>query len=196
MSAQITGWGSCVPPIARATPGAADISCHGLPTPRPGCSRLRDLFAGDECGVDPTEAVFAQVRQQGSQWASHRKVINGILFRTRTGVPWWDLPVQGGRADHQLTYNFRAMATRYDKRAYVFHGTVTVAALRLRLRSRSAGRNLPSGCPPRPRLARPGPASPRAPLATTRPSVSGIPPRPVGGRPRSRTGEQGTPTPK
>ncbi|WP_307618731.1 IS5 family transposase [Streptomyces sp. V3I7] len=30
---------------------------------------------------------------------------------------------------------FRAVATRYEKRAYVFHGTVTVAAIRLWLRS-------------------------------------------------------------
>ena len=30
--------------------------------------------------------------------------------------------------------NFRAVATRYDKRAYVFHGTVTVDAIRLWLR--------------------------------------------------------------
>jgi transposase len=30
--------------------------------------------------------------------------------------------------------NFRAVATRYDKRAYVFHGTVTVTAIRLWLR--------------------------------------------------------------
>ncbi|QTA36621.1 putative transposase [Streptomyces sp. CA-256286] len=30
--------------------------------------------------------------------------------------------------------NSRAVATRYDKRAYVFHGTVTAAAVRLRLR--------------------------------------------------------------
>jgi transposase len=30
--------------------------------------------------------------------------------------------------------NFRAIATRYDKRAYVFHGTVTVASIRLWLR--------------------------------------------------------------
>ncbi|ARF53494.1 hypothetical protein B1H19_04310 [Streptomyces gilvosporeus] len=29
---------------------------------------------------------------------------------------------------------FRAVATRYDKRAYVFHGTVTLAAIRLWLR--------------------------------------------------------------
>ncbi|MFD8976894.1 MULTISPECIES: hypothetical protein [unclassified Streptomyces] len=27
--------------------------------------------------------------------------------------------------------NSRAVATRYDKRAYVFHGTVTTAAIRL-----------------------------------------------------------------
>jgi transposase len=31
--------------------------------------------------------------------------------------------------------NFRAIATRYDKRAYVFHGTVTVAAIRLWVRT-------------------------------------------------------------
>ena len=31
--------------------------------------------------------------------------------------------------------NSRAVATRYDKRAYVFHGTVTAAAVRLWLRS-------------------------------------------------------------
>ncbi|GGS98816.1 hypothetical protein GCM10010270_83510 [Streptomyces violaceus] len=30
--------------------------------------------------------------------------------------------------------NSRAVATRYDKRTYVFHGTVTVAAVRLWLR--------------------------------------------------------------
>lgn len=31
--------------------------------------------------------------------------------------------------------NSRAAATRYDKRAYVFHGTVTAAAVRLWLQS-------------------------------------------------------------
>ncbi|MEV0373230.1 maleylpyruvate isomerase N-terminal domain-containing protein [Streptomyces sp. NPDC050636] len=30
---------------------------------------------------------------------------------------------------------FRAVATRFDKRAYIFHGTVTIAAIRLWLRS-------------------------------------------------------------
>jgi transposase len=28
--------------------------------------------------------------------------------------------------------NFRAVVTRFDKRAYVFHGTVTLASIRLR----------------------------------------------------------------
>ena len=36
--------------------------------------------------------------------------------------------------------NFRALATRFDKRAYVFHGTVTVAAIRLWLRPRERSR--------------------------------------------------------
>ncbi|XXZ51989.1 IS5 family transposase [Streptomyces cavourensis] len=35
--------------------------------------------------------------QRGGRWASHRKVINGILFRERTGVPWRDLPSRFGR---------------------------------------------------------------------------------------------------
>ncbi len=34
---------------------------------------------------------------------------------------------------------FRAVATRYDKRAYVFHGTVTTAAIRLWLRPQPPG---------------------------------------------------------
>jgi hypothetical protein len=38
--------------------------------------------------------------------------------------------------------NFRAVATRFDKRAYVFHGTVTLSSIRLWLRPWSAGRAL------------------------------------------------------
>lgn len=29
---------------------------------------------------------------RGGQWADHRRVINGVLWRTRTGAPWRDLP--------------------------------------------------------------------------------------------------------
>ncbi len=32
----------------------------------------------------------------GGQWADHRKVINGVLFRARTGVPWPDPPERYG----------------------------------------------------------------------------------------------------
>ncbi|MER6601559.1 IS5 family transposase [Streptomyces parvus] len=34
--------------------------------------------------------------QRGGRWANHRRVINGILFRDRTGVPWRDLPARFG----------------------------------------------------------------------------------------------------
>jgi transposase len=33
---------------------------------------------------------------QGGQWADHRRVINGVLFWTRTGIPWRDLPERYG----------------------------------------------------------------------------------------------------
>jgi transposase len=35
-------------------------------------------------------------RQRGGRWASHRRVINGILYRLRTGAPWRDLPARFG----------------------------------------------------------------------------------------------------
>ncbi len=34
--------------------------------------------------------------QRGGRWSDHRKVINGILFRVRTGIPWRDLPERFG----------------------------------------------------------------------------------------------------
>jgi transposase len=33
---------------------------------------------------------------RGGRWSDHRRVINGILFRVRTGVPWRDLPERYG----------------------------------------------------------------------------------------------------
>ncbi|MER8096627.1 transposase, partial [Streptomyces goshikiensis] len=27
----------------------------------------------------------------GGRWADHRTVVNGVLYRTRTGIPWRDL---------------------------------------------------------------------------------------------------------
>lgn len=34
--------------------------------------------------------------RRGGRWNDHRKVINGILFRVRTGIPWRDLPERFG----------------------------------------------------------------------------------------------------
>ena len=34
--------------------------------------------------------------RQGHRWNDHRTVINGILFRTRAGCPWRDLPAEYG----------------------------------------------------------------------------------------------------
>ncbi|GHD26971.1 hypothetical protein GCM10007147_25560 [Nocardiopsis kunsanensis] len=37
--------------------------------------------------------------RRGRRWAKHRKVINAILFRTRTGIPWRNLPERYGPWD-------------------------------------------------------------------------------------------------
>jgi transposase len=34
--------------------------------------------------------------RQGGQWWDHRKVVNGILWKLRTGAPWRDLPERYG----------------------------------------------------------------------------------------------------
>ncbi|MFC0058263.1 IS5 family transposase [Streptomyces actinomycinicus] len=34
---------------------------------------------------------------RGGRWKCHRRVINGILFRLRTGIPWRDLPPRFGK---------------------------------------------------------------------------------------------------
>jgi transposase len=34
--------------------------------------------------------------QRGGRWHDHRQVINGIIWRTRTGAPWRDLPERYG----------------------------------------------------------------------------------------------------
>jgi transposase len=34
--------------------------------------------------------------RRGGRWADHRSVVNGVLWRTRTGCPWRDLPASYG----------------------------------------------------------------------------------------------------
>jgi transposase len=38
----------------------------------------------------------ATTPQRGGRWRDHRQVLNGILFRTRAGIPWRDLPERYG----------------------------------------------------------------------------------------------------
>lgn len=61
-----------------------------------------------------------------------------LAGRPRTGLEHFDRECYRRRNEVERTINrlknSRAVATRYDKRAYVFHGTVTVAAVRLWLR--------------------------------------------------------------
>jgi transposase len=38
----------------------------------------------------------AMTPRRGGRWRDHRQVLNGILFRTRTGVPWRDVPDRYG----------------------------------------------------------------------------------------------------
>jgi transposase len=50
-----------------------------------------------------TDTAWAQLapllprnRQRGGRWRDHRTVINGILWKLRTGAPWRDLPERYG----------------------------------------------------------------------------------------------------
>jgi transposase len=38
----------------------------------------------------------AMTPRRGGRWREHRQVLNGILFRVRTGIPWRDLPERYG----------------------------------------------------------------------------------------------------
>ena len=33
----------------------------------------------------------------GGRWANHRRTINGVFWRMRTGCPWRDMPTEYGR---------------------------------------------------------------------------------------------------
>ncbi|WP_406145332.1 IS5 family transposase [Streptomyces anulatus] len=52
-----------------------------------------DLTADEWARLKPH---LPKAGQRGARWVSHRRVINGILFRERTGVPWRDLPARFG----------------------------------------------------------------------------------------------------
>ena len=50
-----------------------------------------------------TDAAWARIepllpteRRRGRQWRDHRQVVNGILWKVRTGSPWRDVPDRYG----------------------------------------------------------------------------------------------------
>ena len=53
---------------------------------------------------DVTDAEWARLEpllpdrtpRRGGRWCDHRQMINGVLWRTRTGAPWRDLPSSYG----------------------------------------------------------------------------------------------------
>ena len=49
-----------------------------------------DLTDDQWCVLEPLLPDRAPVR--GGRWMDHRLVVNGIMWRTRTGSPWRDLP--------------------------------------------------------------------------------------------------------
>ncbi|CAM5313810.1 hypothetical protein SAVIM338S_07209 [Streptomyces avidinii] len=40
--------------------------------------------------------LLPETGSPGGRWAEHRTVVNGVLYRTRTGIPWRDLPERYG----------------------------------------------------------------------------------------------------
>jgi transposase len=42
------------------------------------------------------EPLLPRNGRRGAQWKDHRKVIDGILWKLRTGAPWRDLPSRYG----------------------------------------------------------------------------------------------------
>ena len=70
---------------------------------------------------DLTDEEWAQLEpllpdrkpRRGGRWADHRSVINGVIWRTRTGSPWRDLPLSYG--NWKTVYN-RIAAERWTAR--------------------------------------------------------------------------------
>src|SRR5215213_8091702 len=60
----------------------------------------RGLMVGRGELTDQAWAVIGPLlppnRRSGGQWADHRRTINGILWRLRTGAPWRDVPERYG----------------------------------------------------------------------------------------------------
>ncbi|MEU6687260.1 IS5 family transposase [Streptomyces sp. NPDC046832] len=88
---------------------------------------------------------------RGGRWKSHRRVINGILFRQRTGVPWRDLPARFGKwktvharhrrwsADGTWERILRAVQADADTEGRVDWSMVSVDSTSCRVNQHAAG---------------------------------------------------------
>jgi transposase len=111
--------------------------------------------------------------QRGGRWRDHRQVLNGILFRTRTGVPWRDLPARYGP--------WEMVSKRFAR--WQTDGTWARIEAALRIQADAAGewtglpRSTPVWCGPTstpPALARGAPTDPGKPPASAGRSRGGL----------------------
>src|SRR4051812_25811654 len=94
-------------PLLVGTTGEAEIL--GATSATRACLTMVGSVFGCDGGVhdrhDLTDEQWAQLEpflpvertgRQGRPWTPHRRVVNAILWRTRTGAPWRDLPATYG----------------------------------------------------------------------------------------------------
>ncbi|MEV6859371.1 IS5 family transposase [Streptomyces microflavus] len=71
--------------------------CHGQDSI---AGLIIDLVAGrgelTDAAWGRIEPLLPQVDGRGRPWRDHRQVVNGVLWRLRTGAPWRDLPERYG----------------------------------------------------------------------------------------------------
>ncbi len=97
---------------------------------------------------------------RGGRWKSHRRVINGILFRQRTGIPWRDLPPRFGKwktvyerhrrwsADGTWERHLRAVHADADTEGRIDWSTVGVDSTSCRAHQHAAGARERPPCVP------------------------------------------------
>ncbi|WP_425357051.1 IS5 family transposase [Streptomyces inhibens] len=99
---------------------------------------------------------------RGGRWKDHRLVINGILFRQRTGIPWRDLPARFGKrktcharhrrwsADGTWEKVLRAVQADADAEGRIDWSVVSVDSMVCRVHQQAAGaRHRPARIPGR-----------------------------------------------